>query len=746
MLVPQKSSMLVLFCSALLLQAACGQATDQGALTDEDTSRASASLTKAQDPTAVGHKDFCNDPTALCDAGEGDCDSDAQCSPGNYCGQNNGERFGLPANYDVCVPLSCTDGQLNGDETDVDCGGAFCAPCAQSGDTDFCASVAGGCGVGEGDCDGDAECQAGLVCKLNNGPSFNLPSNFDVCVPASCNDGIQNNGETGIDCGGTCGDCLHVGYNGGGNFCDSGTLCGVGEGDCDSSAQCEPGLICARDNGPKFGMPEKWDVCVPAHCTDDAISGDETDIDCGGSCGQCPAPDHCSNMVLDAAEGETDIDCGGPCAPCAPTGDHQSSSAFGGTGADLYFSVAALPDGGSVAVGYFADSVTIGGTTHTSAGNSDVVVTKYDSTGQVTWTKRYGSTSLDRAQAVTTDEQGNIYVAGYFRNTVDFDGQSVTSVGNTDAFIIKLDGNGTTQWATSGGGVSNDLALAVGVDKQDRVTIAGRFKRTANFGGSDLVNVGGDDIFVAQFNASTGQHNWSRRFGGLSNDTANSLAVDSADNIVVSGRFEGSVDFGTGSFVSRGIDDVFVVKLSANGSVRWSKQFGSTSQESAFGVAVARNGTIAVVGRFAGPLNFGQGTLTPAGNYDAFVTVMQPNGSPQWTRTLGTVDAEVARAAAFDAQGNLVVGGYYSNTIDLGTGAQTASGPSDLFLVKYGPTGTPLWFKGYGGAQIEEVRGVAITPNQHIVAVGTFYDSASVGGATFTSAGLNDGFVGQYAP
>ena len=116
-----------------------------------------------------------------------------------------------------------------------------------NGDRDFCNTTDSICNAGEGDCDATAECVQGLVCGRNNGPQFNMPAGWDVCVPAHCQNRVQDtaNGETGVDCGGDCGSC-------------------------------------------------------PANCTDNIQNQDETDVDCGG--GQC-------NACLDNQACLSDDDC-----------------------------------------------------------------------------------------------------------------------------------------------------------------------------------------------------------------------------------------------------------------------------------------------------------------------------------------------------------------------------------------------------------------------------------------------------
>src|SRR5262245_53833317 len=78
------------------------------------------------------------------------------------------------------------------------------------------------------------------------------------------------------------------GMNGSSDFCVRAGTCGSGEGDRDSNAPCDPGLICGNDIGARFDMPGNFDVCVPAHCVNGTQDVDETGTDCGGpTCGVC---------------------------------------------------------------------------------------------------------------------------------------------------------------------------------------------------------------------------------------------------------------------------------------------------------------------------------------------------------------------------------------------------------------------------------------------------------------------------
>ena len=168
-------------------------------------------------PYPNGHVDYCRD-CGPCGAGEGDCDGDGECESGLICAQDVGADYGFSAAYDVCEePYSCP---------------------YPNGHVDYCRDC-GPCGVGQGDCDGDGECESGLICAQDVGADYGFRSNYDVCEePYSC---PYPNGHMDY-----CRDC---------------GPCGAGEGDCDGDGECESGLICAQDVGADYGFSALSDVC-----------------------------------------------------------------------------------------------------------------------------------------------------------------------------------------------------------------------------------------------------------------------------------------------------------------------------------------------------------------------------------------------------------------------------------------------------------------------------------------------------
>ncbi len=174
----------------------------------------------------AGSGRFCTE-CGPCGNGEGDCDNDSECASGLSCVDNVGAQFGFAPGVDVCMsngtnpppPPGCTLPTGNG---------RFCTEC-------------GPCGNGEGDCDNDGECAAGLSCVDNVGAQFGFAPGVDVCM----------------------GEATCTANPGVGNFCDVCGPCGNGEGDCDRDSDCAAGLVCVDNIGAQFGFAPGVDVCVP---------------------------------------------------------------------------------------------------------------------------------------------------------------------------------------------------------------------------------------------------------------------------------------------------------------------------------------------------------------------------------------------------------------------------------------------------------------------------------------------------
>jgi len=365
------------------------------------------------------------------------------------------------------------------------------------------------------------------------------------------------------------------------------------------------------------------------------------------------------------------------------------------------------------------------------------------------WSQRFGGPSADAATKVATDPSGNIFVTGHFAATANFGGSPLISAGSTDIFLARYDANGAHQWSKRFGGTAADDGFDVAADASGNVVVVGQFQSSADFGGGPLTSAGGRDIFIAYFDA-TGAHQWSRRFGGASDDEGYSVAFDANGFVIVGGRFRGKMSLG-GPIIDTHtyFNDIFVAKYDASGNHVWSRGFGDTSTGvDDVAVTVDPAGNVVLVGAFVGPVDFGGGALTSSES-DVFVAKYSPFGVHLWSKGFGSVPRDTAKDVATDASGNIAVTGWFAfhtngGTIDFGGGPLTSAGSMDIFVVELDGSGAHLWSHRFGGTDQEQGIAIATGSAGTVTVAGLIRSRTDFGGGVLNAAGLNDAFLAKF--
>lgn len=407
-------------------------------------------------------------------------------------------------------PATCDDGIQNGNETGIDCGGSNCAPCPCNGtfatvsitldnypeETSW-SLTSGGSTVASGGTypsqpDGSTisfeYCLAdgcydftindsygdGICCSYGSGSylvtssggthasggSFTSSETTNFCLgggPApTCSDGIQNQGETGVDCGGPCSACASC-SDGIQNQGETGVDCG---GPCPACATCSDGVQNQGETGVDCGGP----CAACSSCSDGVQNGSETGVDCGGSCPACPT---CSDGVQNGDE--TGVDCGGSCAPCGGGGCSYVSIDFN----DFESSWGIWNDGGS-----------------------DCRRSRND--GAYAWSGTRPVRIRDNTSSSTTTTD-NLNLSAYDELTVEFYFYA-RSMENNEDFWLQISTNGGSSYTTvasyaAGSSFSNNGFYT------DQVVIPGPFTSTTRLrfrndasGNSDWIYI--DDVTI----------------------------------------------------------------------------------------------------------------------------------------------------------------------------------------------------------------------------------------------------------
>ncbi len=225
----------------------------------------------------------------------------------------------------------------------------------------------------------------------------------------------------------------------------------------------------------------------------------------------------------------------------------------------------------------------------TNKGDRDVFIVKFDKTGNKVWHKWLGSNNNDSAQALSTDADGNIYLAGETSGALF----SETNKGVQDAFVVKYDKTGNKVWHKWLGSSSYDTARALATDTNGNVYLAGATKG-AFF---SETNEGYNDAFVVKYD-KTGDEVWHKWLGSNDYDTARALATDTNGNIYLVGYTDGTFFAET----NRGSSDAFIVKYDKVGNKIWHKWLGSNDYDSTRALATDTDGNVYLAGAINGAL------------------------------------------------------------------------------------------------------------------------------------------------
>lgn len=456
----------------------------------------------------------------------------------------------------------------------------------------------------------------------------------------------------------------------------------------------------------------------------------------------------CFGEVLPLAENcatPEDEDCDGQAPPCK--GSLLWAKQFGDASDQEGRSICADATGNVILTGYFNGSIDFGGGASMSAGGGDAFVAKLDPNGSFLWSRSFGDMSAQAGQGVAVDAQGSVVATGYFNGASDFGGGTLTSGGSSDVFVVKLSAGGDHLWSKGFGGAGIQSGQGVAIDGMGNVLLTGYFNGSIDFGGGALASVGNADVFIAKL-SPTGDHVWSKGFGDVQAQSGQAIAVDPSGDVIVVGTFSGAVDFGGGLLASAGGSDLFVVKLSADGDHLWSRSFGDGAAQLAQGVAVDAFGNVIVTGVFAGTVDFGGGPLVSKGSSDLFTVKLDASGAHVWSKQFGDDGVQSSATITVDNLGNLLLTGGFVGSVNFGGGplASASLSVGDIFVAKLDPSGEHQWSFRFGDIQDQAGQGIAADPAGNVLVTGHFAGSTDFGAGPLMSAGSSDIFVVKLSP
>jgi hypothetical protein len=349
---------------------------------------------------------------------------------------------------------------------------------------------------------------------------------------------------------------------------------------------------------------------------------------------------------------------------------------------------------------------------------SDGFIAKINADGSLAWSSYLGGTEYDEASGIAIDAAGNAWVTGWTRSPdlavggfdTSYNGGPFSDQG--DAFIAKINANGTLAWSSFLGGEFDDNVHAVAIDGPGNAWVTGDTTSSGwAVGGFDTSYNGSRDPFIAKIDAN-GTLAWSSYLGGTNQEYGNGIAIDGSGNAWVTGgtRSSGWASGGFDTSHNGGNFDAFVAKINADGTLAWSSYLGGGSDDDGDAIAIDGWGNAWVMGgTWGGGWAVGGFDTSFNGVQDAFISKINADGTLAWSSYLGGTDFELGNGIATDGLGNAwVTGETRSSGWAVGGFDTSYNGADEAFIAKVNADGMLAWSSFLGGSDHEEGYGIAI--------------------------------------
>ena len=340
------------------------------------------------------------------------------------------------------------------------------------------------------------------------------------------------------------------------------------------------------------------------------------------------------------------------------------------------------------------------------------------------------------AVTVAADAAGGFAVGGRFHQQIRLGSATFTAPGTqSDALITKHAPDGTLQWARVGTGAAQDAVTGLAIDKSGNVIAAGVSQGSIDFGRGPLTGAtpSSRSTFVAKYTPD-GALLWARQFPntGLGSNLARDVTVDAEDNVVVTGTFEATVDFGGGPLESAVSLATYVLKLSPAGQHLLSRQVGPPTgiRGTVRAVRVAPDGDLIFAGSAVGTVDFGGGPIAVDANEDhAFFARYSPAVTYKLARLFGTQsDSSRGSGLAVDRSGDILILGDFIGSIDCGGGPLVGSSRSATFVARYSKAGEHRWSHMLASPSgLVLASGLALDSASNVVIGGKFTETVDFG-------------------
>lgn len=220
-------------------------------------------------------------------------------------------------------------------------------------------------------------------------------------------------------------------------------------------------------------------------------------------------------------------------------GSYDWATSAGGSDYDSVFAISSIDNNSTFITGTFSGSASFGDTTLISSSEQEIFIAKLNADGTFAWANKVGGFGNDYVKSIKGQNDGSSFIIGTFTGVASFGGTSLNSFGEEDIFIAKLNANGSFSWVTQAGGFNKDYGIDISPLADGSTLITGEFTGKANFGNIGLTSAGNSDVYIAKLNIN-GEFEWVRRAGGESSDKSHSIKTHEDGSSIITGTFIGT--------------------------------------------------------------------------------------------------------------------------------------------------------------------------------------------------------------
>lgn len=292
------------------------------------------------------------------------------------------------------------------------------------------------------------------------------------------------------------------------------------------------------------------------------------------------------------------------------------------------------------------------------------------------------------------------------------------------------------------GGNGMVTAYDVAVDAQGNTVTIGTFTETLNVDSQQLESYGNTSIVLARHDAH-GNLLWIKKFGGSGYDYGYAVELDEQDNIYIGGAFSTIADFDGEQYTAAGQRDAYLAKLSPEGEIQWFKHLSSEGRDFINDLTLTSKGDIAVAGRFSEELNFSDQTLQVDRENDGFGALINPEGQVQWAERFSSRGGVRATTVA-TRDDALYFGIEFQADVTISGTTHASRGNHDLALARFNLEGELEWSRHMEGYGSDSINDIDISPDGRVAMIGHFNNDLEFGNQQLESKNRDDLYVALF--